>query len=211
MRERLMISERMASAGMLAAGVAHEINNPLAIAALNVDTSAEALARAVALANLMMRRGSGAAAALSQELAELVAPLEDAREALKRIRDIVHDVKLFSRQNEEMVSTVDLRRVADSSARMAWNEIRHRAQLVKRYEEVPLVQANESRLGQVVLNLLVNAAQAMPDSYPSRNEICIATKTAEDGSAVLEVADNGSGIPKENLERVFDASSPPNR
>jgi signal transduction histidine kinase len=205
MRERLMISERMASAGMLAAGVAHEINNPLAIAALNVDTSAEALARAAALANLMKSRGSGAAAALSQELAELVAPLEDAREALRRIRDIVHDVKLFSRQNEEMVGTVDLRRVADSSARMAWNEIRHRAKLVKRYGEIPLVQANESRLGQVVLNLLVNAAQAMPDSYPSHNEISIATKTAEDGSAVLEVADNGSGIPKENLERVFDA------
>ena len=205
MRERLMISERMASAGMLAAGVAHEINNPLAIAALNVDTSMEALARVTALANLMKSRGSGAAAALSQELGELVAPLEDARDALKRIRDIVHDVKLFSRQNEEMVATVDLRRVADSSARMAWNEIRHRAKLIKTYEDIPMVQANESRLGQVVLNLLVNAAQAMPESYPSRNEIRIATNTAQDGSAVLEVADNGSGIAKENLDRVFDA------
>jgi signal transduction histidine kinase len=205
MRERLMISERMASAGMLAAGVAHEINNPLAIAALNLDMNSEALARAIARANEIKARGSGAAALLGQELADLDAPLQDAREALKRIRDIVRDVKLFSRQDDEMVTTVDLRRVVDSSARMAWNEIRHRARLVKTYGDVPLVRANESRLGQVLLNLLVNAAQAMPESQASRHEIRVTTRTAEDGQAIVEVADTGSGIPKENLERIFDA------
>jgi signal transduction histidine kinase len=204
-RERLMISERMASAGMLAAGVAHEINNPLAIAALNLDMNSEALARAIERANEMKARGSGAAAILGQELLDLDAPLQDAREALKRIRDIVRDVKLFSRQDDEMVTTVDLRRVVDSSARMAWNEIRHRARLVKQYGDVPLVRANESRLGQVLLNLLVNAAQAMPESQASRNEIRVTTRTAEDGQAIVEVSDTGSGIPKENLERIFDA------
>jgi signal transduction histidine kinase len=205
MRERLMISERMASAGMLAAGVAHEINNPLAIVALNLDTSGDVLTRVIGLASLMKARGSGAAAALVDELSELVAPLQDARDAARRIAEIVRDVKLFSRHSEEMVGAVDLRRVADSSIRMAWNEIRHRARLVKQYDEVPPVEANESRLGQVLLNLLVNAAHSMSETYPNRNEIRVTTRTAADGSAVIEVSDTGSGIPKANLERIFDA------
>jgi signal transduction histidine kinase len=204
MRERLVISERMASAGTLAAGVAHEINNPLAIAMANLDIAAGAVGRIVARAEDLKAYGSRAAASLQGDLNDLDEPLRDAREALARIRDIVRDVKLFSRPDDEMLGAVDVRRVADSSARMAWNEIRHRAKLVKQYGEVPLVTANESRLGQVVLNLLVNAAQAMPEGQANRHEIKIVTKTSRDGSAVLEVTDTGTGISKENLARIFD-------
>jgi signal transduction histidine kinase len=202
MRERLVISERMASAGMLAAGVAHEINNPLAIAVVNTDLIANAVAR------LRVATGTGGSRAVSSGssgfLSEVQEPLTDAREALERIRDIVRDVKLFSRPDDQTTSPVDIRRVIESSIRMAWNEIRHRARIVKDFGEVPLVQANESRLGQVLLNLLVNAAQAMPEGHADLHEIRVATKTGAGGRVLIDVADTGCGIPRENLTRIFD-------
>ncbi len=183
MSERLAISERMASAGMLAAGVAHEINNPLAVIMANLDFVAENL------------RGR------TEGLDE---PLRDAREAVERIRAIVCDLKLFSRPQDEKRGAVDVRVVIESSIRMAWNEIRHRAELVRDYGEVQNVSSNEARLGQILLNLLVNAAQAMPEGRASRNEIRIVTRMADKGHVVVEVSDTGIGIPDELLVRIFD-------
>jgi signal transduction histidine kinase len=204
MRERLMISERMASAGTLAAGVAHEINNPLAIAILNLSQTVETVARITAMAKDLASQGSRAATTLSGHLSQLSEPLGDMGESLERIREIVRDVKLFSRPDDVVTSSVDIRRVADSSARMAWNEIRHRARLVKHYGEVPIVHANESRLGQVLLNLLVNAAQALPEGHVEQHEIRVTTRTGNDGEAVVEVADTGCGMSKETVTRIFD-------
>jgi signal transduction histidine kinase len=208
MREQLLISERMASAGMMAAGVAHEINNPLAVAVANVDYTAGMLARLVADAR-------ASEAARTSDPAErwdgwprfeaLDESLRDASEGLQRIRDIVRDVKLFSRPHDDAACALDLRAVADSSLRMAHNEIRHRATLVKDYRDVPMVHANESRLGQVLLNLIVNAAQAIPEGHAGANEIRVLIKTGDDGCAIVEVSDTGCGISKEDLERVFDA------
>jgi signal transduction histidine kinase len=209
MREQLVMSERMASAGTLAAGVAHEINNPLAIAMANLEFVADTLERIrlVARDEERARRrsadfsgGNGAAA----NVGILEEPIRDAREALVRMRDIVRDVKLFSRPHDSKTDAVDVQRVIDSSSRMAWNEIRHRARLVKDYRPVPPVNANESRLGQVLLNLIVNAAQAMSEGHADRNELRVATRTKDDGRAIVEVSDTGSGIPRENLERIFD-------
>jgi two-component system, NtrC family, sensor kinase len=130
--------------------------------------------------------------------------LRDASEGLRRIRDIVVDVKLFSRPHDDNTGAMDIRKVCESSARMAWNEIRHRAKLVKEYGEVPPVHANESRGGQVVLNLIVNAAQAIPEGHADANEIRIVTGKDEAGWAFVEVRDTGAGIPAQNLERIFD-------
>lgn len=207
MREQLLLSDRMASAGMLAAGVAHEINNPLAVAVANVDYTADALARLVAEAHAFATDGSrddrqgwnG-----WQRLSALDEALRDASEGLHRIRDIVADVKLFSRPHDNPGGALDIRRVVDSSIRMAWNEIRHRATLVKTLQEVPLVEANESRLGQVLLNLIVNAAQALPEGHADVHHIRIETRTSDEGWAIAEVSDTGCGIPGENLERIFD-------
>jgi len=87
---------------------------------------------------------------------------------------------------------------------MSWNEIRHRARLVKDYGDLPPVRANESRLGQVFLNLLVNAAQAIPEGAADRNEIRIVTRSVPPGRVTIEVRDSGGGIPPEVLGRIFD-------
>jgi CheY-like chemotaxis protein len=97
-----------------------------------------------------------------------------------------------------------LHQLLDSSANMASNEIRHRAQLVKNYGPVPPVHANEARLGQVFVNLLVNAAQAIPEGRAAHNEVRITTFTADDGAAVVEVRDTGTGIPENAIEHIFD-------
>ncbi len=204
-REHLVISERMASAGMLAAGIAHEINNPLAIAMTNLEFICETLSHVASEArDAAPRQLQGSEWSGWSLLGALDEPLRDSREALIRMRDIVRDVKLFSRPHDQTTSAVDVQRVIDSSGRMAWNEIRHRARLVKDYQPVPLVNANESRLGQVLLNLIVNAAQAMPEGHADRNELRVATTTSDDGRAIVEVSDTGVGIPKEHLERIFD-------
>jgi signal transduction histidine kinase len=195
MREQLMISERMVSVGTLAAGVAHEINNPLAVAMANLEFVLDSLAR---------NRLAATGADRSSDESSFEEPLRDVDEALKRIRDIVRDVKLFSRPQEDATGTVDVRSVIDSSVRMAWNEIRHRARLVKEYGVTPLVSANDSRLGQVVLNLIINAAQAMPEGSVDSNMLRIVTRATLDDRVVIEVIDTGCGIPKENLERIFD-------
>ena len=194
MREQLVISERMASAGTLAAGVAHEINNPLAVALANLEY----------LSDLLGQYAKSTSEAGDTRMAAFADPIRDTREALDRIRDIVRDVKLFSRPEEETTGRVDVTRVVDSATRMAWNEIRHRARLVKDYRPTPLALGNESRLGQVVLNLIVNAAQAMPEGHADHHELRVTTRTGRNGQVVIEVADNGAGIAKEHIDRIFD-------
>jgi signal transduction histidine kinase len=209
MRERLVISERMASAGTLAAGVAHEINNPLAVLIGNLEFVTDLLARLGADAR--RRETTSRVSELNDEwiawlgarLVDADEPLRDARDALERIREIVRDVKLFSRPQENDHRGVDVRRVIESSLRMASNEIKHRATLVTDYGDVPLVLANEARIGQVLLNLIVNAAQSMPAGRASKNEIRLTTR-ARDGYVIVEVRDTGQGIARENIDRVFD-------
>jgi len=99
---------------------------------------------------------------------------------------------------------LDLARVMDLAVNMSFNEIRHRARLVKDYQDAPLVEADESRLAQVFINLLVNAAQALPEGYAHCNEIRVSIRTALDGRALVEIRDTGCGIVPDVLPRIFD-------
>lgn len=190
LQSQLMISDRMASVGTLAAGVAHEINNPLAAVIGNLDHVGECIAAKVT---------DGAVRA------ELGEPLADAIEGAHRIRSIVRDLRLFSRSpTEEPKGAVDIKTTLESSLRMASNEIRHRARLVRDYADVPGVEANEARLGQVFLNLIVNAAQSMPQGRAEQNEIRVSTRHEGD-FAIVEVRDTGPGMTPEVMSRIFDA------
>jgi signal transduction histidine kinase len=187
-REQLLVIERMASVGTLAAGVAHEINNPLAAVMANIELALRTL---------------DSLPPEVPEVAELTAELRDAHEAAYLVRQIVRDVKLFSRPGDERAGPVDVRQVLDGAARMAWNGIRHRARLVKDYGQVPPVWATEARLGQVFLNLLINAAHSLPVGRADSNRIAIISRTDGQGRAVVEIVDTGSGILPENLPRLF--------
>jgi signal transduction histidine kinase len=191
MTAQLMLADRLVSIGTLAAGVAHEINNPLAYMVAAVDFLDKEIKRIGHKLRV-------------DEFDELSKALADAREGAGRVKHVVRDLKTFSRVEEKRRSTIDLRPVIESSINMAFNEIKYRARLVKDYGRTPLVLANEARLGQVFLNLLINAAQAIPEGRTEENEIRVLTRTDDLGRAVAEVRDSGPGIPPEVVERIFD-------
>ncbi len=191
MQQQLILSDRLASVGMLAAGVAHEINNPLAYVVANLDLLAEEL-------------NDVADSPLAHRTKEWADAVREAREGSDRIRKIVRGLKTLSRAEEERRSVVEVRPILELSVNMAFNEIRHRARLVKDYGETPLIEADDARLGQVFINLIVNAAQAIPEGDSDANEVRICTSTDAQGRAVIEVLDTGPGIPSALLPRVFD-------
>jgi signal transduction histidine kinase len=187
---QLVMADRLASVGRLAATVGHEINNPLAFVLTNLEIALEQIGV-----------GMPVTVARAAEIAEM---LREAREGADRVRHIVRDLKVFSRGDSEERNAVDPRRVIDSCANMAKGEIRHRARLVKRYGETPRVLANEARLGQVLLNLLVNAAHAIPEDAAGEATITVTTRTDAAGRVVIEVRDTGSGIPDDVKKHIFE-------
>jgi PAS domain S-box-containing protein len=189
---RLIDADRLASLGTLAAGVAHEINNPLSYVLLNLDLVLRELdARAL---------GADAVVPCS----DLVTRLREARRGVDRVRVIVQDLKAFSRVDTERRGPVDVRRVLDETLEVAANEIRHRARLAREFADVPLVEANASRLGQVFLNLLLNAVQAIAEGDVEHNQITVSVSAGEGGRVVVAVRDTGAGIPEDILTRVFE-------
>lgn len=210
MQGRLLFADRMASVGTLAAGVAHEINNPLAYVVANMDLVASAMNSLKQELGASLEDGGLQAPAnevrekIGQTIGELSQSLSEAQEGIERVRQITRDLKTFSRADEERRGAVELSRVLDASINMAWNEIRHRARLVKNYGRVPQVEANEGRIGQVFLNLLINAAQAIPEGSADQNEIRITTRTDGPKRVCIDIRDTGSGIPPQVLSRIFD-------
>lgn len=196
---RMMQMDRAIAAGTLAAGVAHEVNNPLTIVAGNLEllaTDLEDLSARIA-------RPDGASRA-EERLLEMRQSVAAAITGAERVRRIVGDLKLFCKTSESERHPVDLSKVLASSAEVAINQIRHRARLVKRFGAAPTVLGTESQLGQVFLNLLVNACQAIAEGRADENEITLQTLTDQAGRAVVEVRDTGCGIPADVLPRIFD-------
>ena len=189
-QSQLLASDRLASVGMLAAGVAHEINNPLAVVVANVELAADQVRE-------LLRSGPTPALRLLGE------ELGDTSTAAIRVSQIVKDLKLFSRGTEEVREHVDVRSVLESTVRLAWNEIRHRATLVTHYDDLPPVLGNASRLGQVFLNLLVNAAQAIEEGKASRNEIRVTCCKVANDAIQVDIEDTGSGMTPEVQKRLF--------
>jgi PAS domain S-box-containing protein len=189
---QLLVSDRMASMGTLVAGVAHEINNPLASMMLNLDF----IVRELHLLSDRAADGRG-------RVERLLEPIRAVAEGTERVRDIVKNLKIFSRGDERR-GPVEIHPILESTIRMAANEIRHRAEVVRAYGRVPVVEANEASLGQVFLNLIVNAAHAIPEGDAEYHKIEVRTFTDEKGNAVVEINDSGAGIGPEHLQRIFD-------
>jgi len=209
--KRLTHLDRMASLGTLAAGIAHEINNPLTYVIANLELIEEELPRLIQEYTIAVQRAPTSSrtpdrptTTVVARLNEISARLRDALDGSERIRGIVLNVKTFSRASDDHRAYVDVRSVLDSSIKVVTSEIRQRARLVKEYDHVPLVLANPGQLGQVFLNLLLNAAHAIEKDEPEANVIRVATKMGSSGEIVIEVSDTGKGIPPEAQPRIFD-------
>jgi two-component system NtrC family sensor kinase len=214
-QDQLMQSEKLASIGQLAAGVAHEINNPIGYVFSNFGT----LEKYMVDVFRMLQAYQDAEAELGDtparaRLAELREEIEldylkediptlmsESREGIKRVRKIVQDLKDFSRVDARQEwEWSNLHNGIDSTLNIVNNEIKYKCDVIKQYGQLPEVECLPSELNQVFMNLLVNAAHAIT---ADRGTITIRTGTEGD-NAWVEIQDSGCGIPKENLKRIFD-------
>ena len=196
---KMLEVDRLSTFGLMAAGLAHEINNPLAYALANTEVLARELPRLGAIA-----RSTDGCVPVARGLDDCLAMVKVAMEGLDRVRSIVRDLKTFSRTDPDEGVLVDLHQVLDSALNVAQAEVRPRALVEKSYGEISPVRGMPSRLGQVFLNLIVNAAQAIPHERRGLGHVSITTQTTREGWAEVQVRDDGVGMPPEVRRRLFE-------
>ena len=198
LQRQLEHADRLASVGIMAAGVAHEVNNPLSFILSNTR---------FALNEMRAHQAELQAAGRTpgkEWAAEVEVALSDALSGIDRVRRIVADLKGFCRNAPGTTAAVDLHEVLEHALEMADTELRPRASIVRIFGSPPLVEAESTRLEQVFLNILLNAAHAMPVDGGDTNQVTIRTTTDQAGRALVEVCDTGPGMSPEVLKRVFE-------
>jgi signal transduction histidine kinase len=215
-QNQVIQAEKLASIGQISAGVAHEINNPVAFVLSNLGSLESYVAQICELLGAYVDAEKNAPAALAQHLAQartlreskdfdfvrgdIVALLAESRDGLMRVKRIVQDLRDFSRgSSDERWQTIDLHAALDSTLNIVRNEIKYKASIVKSYGDLPDIECLPSRLNQVFLNLLVNASHAID----ANGTITLATGV-EGTEAWVRISDTGSGIRPEHLNRLFE-------
>ena len=207
LQRRLVHAERLASIGKLAAGVAHEINNPATYILFNFDVVQTNVQRIRDTLAALPPDLSGPQILEKHGIAEFLDKIHQAagqnREGMERIRQVVRDLRDYARTGDNETEPVDLNRVVDTACNITANQIRHQAQLLKECRPVANVLADDTKLTQVAVNLLLNAVQALDSTHVSQHQITV--RTFQDADTVfLSVQDTGPGISKEHLEKIFD-------
>ena len=210
---QLILNDKMASIGLLSAGIAHEINNPVAFIASNLGNMGKYIGR---LNNFIAWQEDIIKSSCGQDLLEkqeeykranktdhiakdICAMVDESLDGVERIKTIVTSLKSFSRKDENVLELADLNNLVESTLTIVWNEIKYVANLNKELGDIPAIKCYPSQLSQVIMNLLVNAAHAI-----EKGPGTISVKTwANDGTVFLEVSDTGCGISPENLGKIF--------
>lgn len=187
LQAQLALADRMGTLGMLAAGVAHEINNPLAYATLNVESLVRHVQRVA-----------------PDEIEPVSSIVSAARDGLARVATIVRDLQGLSAPMSVERWPVDAKEVVESALNVAMHAIRGRARIVRDYGDVTSLRTDPTRLGQIVLNLVFNAAQSFDIPDEARNVIVLSIASSSGDAIVIGVADNGPGIKTEHLARIFE-------
>lgn len=187
LEQQLRFADRLISTGTLAAGIAHEINNPLTYILGNIEQVQH-----------LSKSGPVAPDAMAALLADMSS-------GVVRVRDVVKDLRTFSHPIEGEIEVLDLRQVIAAASRLVGHQLRHQVTTTFSFPDTPLtVRANEVRLGQVFVNLLANAAYAMPPRPVDKNEVSVRGYLSDEGWATVEVRDNGAGISPSAVDRLFD-------
>jgi PAS domain S-box-containing protein len=202
LQRQIELTDRLASLGTMAAGVATGVSDPLASTLSNVQYAAEQLE--TLHGELRSLFSDEAYAWLFKRLDGIGAALGEALQGAERVTRIVSELRTFARPTGQRERSVDLRRVLSWAAEVVAHEVRARAGLAMQVGQLPPVIGDETRLGQVFINLLLNAAQAIAPGNAKANEVRVTGRTGADGRAVIEVRDTGCGIAPEMLGRIFD-------
>ena len=211
-QNQLLQSDKMASIGQLAAGVAHEINNPVGFVSSNLHTLRQYVTSLLQLADAYGRLSRPADDAAARELGavlkaveldylkdDLPQLLDESADGLSRVKKIVQDLKDFSRVDQADWQLADLNAGLESTLNVVLHEVKYKADIVRRLQPLPMVLCLAGQLNQVFLNLIVNASQAIQD----RGTITLASG-AEDGWVWVQVEDTGSGMSDEVMRRIFE-------
>ncbi len=218
-KDQIVQSEKLASIGQLAAGVAHEINNPIGFVTSNLGTVQDYLDSLTRILNLYAERDDldpSDTTAVAEKTAEIAAAKEEedldficedlgnvVAESLSgvgRVAEIVQNLKSFAREDTAQVAAYDVNEGMESMIKMAWNELKYTCTVEREFGDVPPIACHAGRINQVIMNMLVNAAQAMPEKGGT---ITVGTALTED-EVIITIADTGSGMPPDVLSRIFD-------
>lgn len=209
----ILQQDKLASIGQLAAGVAHEINNPIGFIASNLSTLEKYIARLTdffeaqtkVLAASQDQAGREHLASLRKKLKldyitqDSINLIQESLEGADRVKKIVQDLKSFSRVDQAEHRHADINQCLESTVNIVWNELKYKAVLQKEYGELPSIKCFPQQLNQVFMNLLVNAAQAI------EKQGAITIRTWHENNAVyISIADTGCGIPREHIGRLFE-------
>lgn len=218
-KNQLIHSEKMASLGQLAAGVAHEINNPVGFIMSNLGSLKEYFLLYKTLISKYEAINSHLTTVTDDKVKSIIEDIRAIRKAedfdfvindcealigesldgTERVKDIVHQLKCFSHVDQIELKPADINACLDNTLKVVWNELKYKAEIVKEFAELPLIKCNAAELNQVFMNLLINASHAIED----RGTIKMVTEI-DDDNLLVSISDTGKGIDEENLTKLFN-------